>query len=64
MTETSVKERVLKAVGALPADVTYEDVMERLYFLYKIEQGLRQVEAGEGIPHEEVKQRFAGKWHK
>lgn len=62
MTETSVKEKVLKAVEELPADVTFGDVMERLYFLYKVEEGLRQVEAGEGIPHEEVKKRLK-KWH-
>ncbi len=62
MAATSVKEKVLKAVNELPADVTYEDVMERVYFLYKVEEGLRQVEAGEGISHEEVKKRLR-KWH-
>ena len=46
-----VKEKVLKAVEALPAEATYEDAMERLYVLYKVERGLRQIEAGEGIPH-------------
>ena len=61
MSETSVKDKVLKAVRELPSDVTYEDVMERLYVLYKIEQGLRQIDAGQGIPHEEVKQRLQ-KW--
>ena len=49
MTEATVKEKVLKAVSELPADATFEDAMERLYVLYKVEQGLRQIEAGEGI---------------
>ncbi len=58
MTETTVKEKVLKAVEKLPADATYEDAMERLYVLYKVERGLRQIEAGEGIPHAEAKKRI------
>ncbi|MEQ9103263.1 MAG: hypothetical protein RIE53_01050 [Rhodothermales bacterium] len=62
MTEPSVKEKVLKAVGELPSDVTFEDVMEQLFFLYKIEQGLRQIDDGQGIPHAEVKKRLH-KWH-
>lgn len=59
MMETTVKEKVLKAVEELPADATFEDAMERLYVLYKVEQGLRQIEAGEGIPHTEARQRLS-----
>ena len=58
MTEATVKNKILKAVEELPTDATYEDVMERLYILYKVEQGQRQHEAGQGIPHEEAKQRI------
>lgn len=63
MTETTVKDKVLRAVRDLPADATYEDAMERLYVLYKVEQGLRQLEEGQGIPHEEAKRRIKT-WHK
>ena len=59
----SVKSKVLKAVEQLPADVTYEDVMERLYILYKVERGLAQIEAGEGIAHEEAQKQMKT-WHK
>lgn len=62
MTEPSVKDNVLRVLEGLPADASYEDAMERLYILHKVEQGRRQIEAGEGIPHEEVKQRLK-KWH-
>jgi predicted transcriptional regulator len=61
MAETTVKEKVLKAIGELPHDATFEDVMEHLYFLYKIEQGLNQVAAGETISHEEATKRIK-KW--
>lgn len=52
------KERVLDAVRGLPDDATVEDAMERLYFLAKVEEGLRQAEAGKVVSHEEAKRRI------
>jgi predicted transcriptional regulator len=60
MAESRVKERVLDAVRDLPDDATVEDAMERLYFLAKIDEGLRQAEAGETVTHEEAKRRILG----
>lgn len=62
MTGTSVKDRVRRAVEELPANASFEDAMERLYILYKVEQGQRQLDAGQGIPHEDVQKRLK-KWH-
>jgi len=62
MAETTVKEKVLKAIADLPQEATLEDVMERLYFLYKIEKGLEQVEAGDTETHEEAMKRVKT-WH-
>lgn len=60
MPESSIKQRVLEAVRELPEDATVEDVMERLYFLAKVERGLREADAGQTIPHEEAKRRLPG----
>jgi len=60
MAEPKAKERVLDAVRGLPEDATVEDAMERLYFLAKIEEGLRQAEAGETVSHEEARKRIFG----
>ena len=60
MAETKTKERVLEAVRALPEDATVEDAMERLYFLAKVEEGLRQVDAGQMVEHEEARRRVLG----
>lgn len=60
MKQPKAKERVLEAVRDLPDDATVEDVMERLYFLAKVEEGLRQAEAGETVSHEEAKRRILG----
>jgi predicted transcriptional regulator len=52
------KERAIEALQMLDDDATIEDAIERLCFITKIEDGLRQSESGRVIPHEEVKKRF------
>jgi predicted transcriptional regulator len=39
----------------MPQDVTFSDVMQRLYFLYKIDRGLNQVEAGDTMSRKQAK---------
>ena len=56
-TETD-KQRALKAIRTLPEGATLEDAIERLCFITKIEEGLRQSEAGQVVSHKEVKTRF------
>ena len=58
MSELNAKERAMEALRALPSDATLEDAIERLCFIAKVEEGLRQSEAGELTPHEEVKKQF------
>jgi predicted transcriptional regulator len=52
------KQRALEAIEALPDDATLEDAIERLCFLAKVEEGLRQSEAGRLVGHDEVAKRF------
>jgi predicted transcriptional regulator len=52
------RERMIEALRELPEDASVDDAIERLVFLAKIEEGLAQLEADEGIPHEEVKRRL------
>ncbi|MDP3772862.1 MAG: hypothetical protein Q8Q85_01190 [Gemmatimonadales bacterium] len=58
MADVTVKQRALDAVQALPDSATFEDVMERLLFISKVERGLAEADAGKLIPHEQVKARF------
>jgi predicted transcriptional regulator len=60
MSSEKVKERVLEAVRRLPDDATVEDAMERLYFLAKGEEGIRQADAGKTVHHEEARRRILG----
>lgn len=56
----TTKDRLLEAVQQLPADATVEQAMERLYFLAKVEEGIRQADAGRVADHDDVKRRVLG----
>ena len=58
MPSETVKQRAIEALQTLPDDVTIDDAIERLCLIAKIEEGLRQSEAGQLTDHEEVKKRF------
>ena len=49
---------MVEAIRELPADATVDDAIERLVFLARIEEGLAQLDSGEGVPHDEVKRRL------
>jgi len=51
------KETILAAVQALPEPIDFNELLERLIFIEKVEEGLRQSEAGETISQEEVERR-------
>lgn len=52
------RERMLEAIRQLPETASVDDAIERLVFLAKIEEGLAQLDRGDGVPHEEVKRRL------
>jgi hypothetical protein len=54
----TTKERIIEALRSLPSDATVDDAIERLVFMARVEEGLAQLDAGQGIPHEEIKRRF------
>lgn len=58
MTAPTIKQQVLEALTKLPENASFEDAMERLYFLSKIQQGLEQLDRGEVVTHDEVKRRL------
>ena len=55
MSDPTSKERALEALRGLPDDASIDDAIERLCFVARIEEGLRQSEAGELISHEDIK---------
>ena len=49
---------MLEVIRELPEDASVDDAIEKLTFLAKIEEGMAQLDRGEGIPHDEVKRRL------
>jgi len=58
MPTATEKERALEAIRALPDGATIDEAIERLCFIAKIEEGIRQSDAGQVVSHAEVKKRF------
>jgi predicted transcriptional regulator len=52
------KEKALEAVQQLPPDATFEDAIERLVFLAKVERGMADADAGKTISHEAARKRL------
>ena len=58
---TSVKQKVIKMIQSLPEEVTVDDIMAELYFKLQVDVGLKELDEGKGISHEEVEKRMS-KW--
>ncbi len=56
MSSPTTRDRILESLQDLPSDATFDDAIERLVFLAKIDSGLAELDAGNGVSHEEVKQ--------
>ncbi|MFZ1803341.1 MAG: hypothetical protein E8D52_15600 [Nitrospira sp.] len=54
MATDTMKQKILQVVQGLPDTATFEDAIERLCFLAKVEEGIRQSDAGETVPHAEA----------
>ena len=59
----TIKEEIIGLMQELPDEAGVEDTiaeaMDRLYLLYRVERGDRQIVDGKGISHEEVRRRIA-----
>ena len=53
-----ISERAIEALRAFPEHATIEDAIERLCFIAKIEEGLRESDARQLVSHDEVKKQF------
>ncbi len=56
--EITEKQRAIEALRALPEHATIDDAIERLCFIAKVEEGLRQSDARQLVSHDEVKKQF------
>lgn len=50
----SPKQEALDAIERLPDDVPFEEIVYRLHLLGKVQQGLKDVDAGRTVSTEEL----------
>ena len=55
---STTKDEALQLISRLPEEVTWEDIMYRLYVKRKIEEGIRAAEEGRTVSHDQVKELF------
>ena len=55
------REKVIDAVKELPQEFGLEELMEKLIFVEKVEQGLKQLDEGKTVDHAQVKE-MVKKW--
>ncbi|HZU76410.1 MAG TPA: hypothetical protein VFA70_06570 [Dehalococcoidia bacterium] len=53
-----MKRRLIAALEELPDDATFDDALERLHLVYKVQAGIEQAEQGMLIPHRQVMDRM------
>ena len=53
------KQIAIQTIEQLPEDATWDEIQERLRFVAGIRAGLRELDAGNGIPHDRVREEFA-----
>ncbi len=58
---SGIKQEVIQLVRSLPETATMDDIMAELYFKMQVDAGLKELDEGKGIPHEDVEKRM-GKW--
>ena len=53
--------KIIQMIESLPEDVTVDDIIAELYFRLQVDAGLKELDEGRWIPHEEVEKRIS-KW--
>ena len=56
---STTKEEALQLISRLQEEVTWKDIMYRLYVKRKIEAGIKAADEGRTISHDQVKELFA-----
>lgn len=58
------KQTALNTINEFPKEFNLEELLERLVFIEKIENGIAQAKNGKTIDHSKVVERFRKRWLK
>ncbi len=55
----TTKQIAIQTIEQLPDNATWEEIQERIRFVAGVRTGLRELDEGKGIPHDQVKEEFS-----
>lgn len=53
---STAKEEAIKTISQLPAEVSWDEIMYKIYIKRKIDEGLKAADEGRTMSHKEVKE--------
>jgi predicted transcriptional regulator len=53
-----IKDEAKRIIDNLPENATWDDLMYQFYIKKRVETGIKEIENGETVSHEEVKKRL------
>jgi predicted transcriptional regulator len=56
------KTQILETLESLPEEFTIDELVDKLIIIERINKGLRDIEEGKSMSHEEAKKKVMGKW--
>ena len=56
------KTQILETLEGLPEEFTIDELVDKLIIIERINKGLRDIEEGKSMSHEEAKKKVMGKW--
>ncbi len=54
----ATKEKVIQMIQQLPDKVTVDDILSELYFKLQVDSGIKELDEGKSISHQQVKERI------
>jgi len=55
---STARDEAIKMIARLPEEVSWDEIMYKIYAKRKIEEGLKAADEGRTVSHEEVKELF------
>jgi len=52
------RDEAIKMIARLPEEVSWDEIMYKIYVKRKIEEGIKAADEGRTVSHEEVKELF------
>ncbi len=55
---STARDEAIKMIARLPEEVSWDEIMYKIYVKRKIEEGIKAADEGRTVSHEEVKDLF------